>query len=86
MPRPKIPENDIEPSGHNSTRPNEALFINVIPEGAGDETSWISILKKFCHQQSIPWRTASKSKVRKIINVFKRIIDNVASNLKDFSY
>ena len=33
IPRPKIPDNDIEPSGHNSTRPNEALFINIIPEG-----------------------------------------------------
>ena len=34
LPSPKIPENnDIKPSGHNYTRPNEAVFINIIPPG-----------------------------------------------------
>ena len=34
LPSPKIPENnDIKPSGHNYTRPTEAVFINTIPPG-----------------------------------------------------
>ena len=50
LPSPKIPENnDIKPSGHNYTRPTEAVFINAIPPG-------VDILQKsskntLCHKK-----------------------------------
>ena len=67
VPKPKIPDNDIEPSGHNSTRPNEALFINIIPEE-------LDILQQFCNKNNMPWRTpASNSKDQEIVTANKSI-------------
>ena len=67
IPKPKIPDNDIEPSGHNSTRPNEALFINIFPEE-------LDILQKFCNKNNMPWRTpASNSKDQEIVTANKSI-------------
>ena len=67
IPKPKIPDNDIEPSGHNSTRPNEALFINIIPEE-------LDILQQFCNKNNMPWRTpASNSKDQEAMTANKSI-------------
>ena len=68
VPKPKIPDNDIEPSGHNSTRPNEALFINIIPEE-------LNILQQFCSKNNMPWRTpvVSNSKDQEIVTANKSI-------------
>ena len=67
IPKPKIPDNDIEPSGHNSTRPNEALFINIIPEE-------LDILQQFCNKNNMPWRTpASNSKDQEVMTANKSI-------------
>ena len=67
IPKPKIPDNDIEPSGHNSTRPNEALFINIIPEE-------LDILQQFCSKNNMPWRKpASNSKDQEIVTANKSI-------------
>ena len=67
VPKPKIPDNDIEPSGHNSTRPNEALFINIIPEE-------LDILQQFCNKNNMPWRSpASNSKDQEIVTANKSI-------------
>ena len=63
----KNTDNDIEPSGHNSTRPNEALFINIIPEE-------LDILQEFCNKNNMPWRTpASNSKDQEIVTANKSI-------------
>ena len=67
VPKPKIPDNDIEPSGHNSTRPNEALFINIVPEE-------LDILQQFCNKNNMPWRTPeSNSKDQEIVTANKSI-------------
>ena len=67
IPRPKIPDSDIEPSGHNSTRPNEALFINIIPEQ-------LDILQQFCNKNNMPWRTpVSNSKDQEVMTANKSI-------------
>ena len=59
IPQPNIPENTIKPSGHNSTRPNDALFINIIPD-KDDTASWSDILRDYAKLNNMPWRTSKE--------------------------